>query len=114
MVHLWTLSHPSLGFTSTLDWVQRSAAAGRKWIVTFDESGPKEEGVVPDSVDPNHDIVRKGWLWGNIMAGGAGVEFYFGYDKDDILLQDFRTRANLWKQARFALEFFDDNNVDKV
>ena len=44
----------------TLKWVDRSAAAGRPWVVNLDEIGPAGDGVVPDSVDPNHDSVRHG------------------------------------------------------
>lgn len=43
-------------------------------MVANDEQGSANEGVKPDNDDPSHDIVRKNVLWGNIMAGGAGVE----------------------------------------
>jgi hypothetical protein len=58
-------------FSDTLNWVRASATAGRKWIVATDEQGTAEEGVLPDAVDPTHDVVRKQVLWGNIMAGGT-------------------------------------------
>lgn len=56
------------GFSLTLDWVTRSAAAGRKWIVSFDEQSPSGSGVVPDADDPTHDGIRKNVLWANIMV----------------------------------------------
>ena len=65
-------------FADTLNWVQKSKAAGRTWIVSNDEQGPASLGVAPDSVDPEHNDIRHYALWGNIMAGGAGVEYYFG------------------------------------
>jgi hypothetical protein len=65
------------GFQESLKWVQRSANAGRKWVVSFDEQGPADVGVAPDSVDPTHDTIRKSVLWANLLAGGAGVEYYF-------------------------------------
>ena len=65
-------------FRDTLNWVQKSKAAGRAWIVASDEQGPPSIGVKPDSADPEHNDIRKNVLWGNIMAGGAGVEYYFG------------------------------------
>ena len=49
--------------TQTLRWRERSAAAGRPWIVSLDEIGPARDGVVPDSVDPGHDTVRRDHLW---------------------------------------------------
>jgi hypothetical protein len=60
-----------------LKWVQQSAIAGHKWVVSFDEQGPADVGVAPDSVDPSHDSIRKSVLWANLLAGGAGVEYYF-------------------------------------
>jgi hypothetical protein len=65
------------GFDESLKWVQQSAIAGQKWVVSFDEQGPADVGVAPDSVDPSHDSIRKSVLWANLLAGGAGVEYYF-------------------------------------
>ncbi len=54
-----------------------------------------------------HDI-RKYCLWGNLMAGGAGVEYYFGYQlpEHDLNLEDFRSRDKSWDYCRIALDFF--------
>jgi hypothetical protein len=48
-----------------------------------------------------------------MQAGGAGVEYFFGlsYSNSDLTCQDFRSRANMWAQSRFALDFFRMNNV---
>lgn len=40
--------------------------------------GNAQTGVLPDSVDLSHDAIRTNVLYANIMAGGAGVEYYFG------------------------------------
>jgi hypothetical protein len=42
------------------------------------------------------------------MAGGAGVEWYFGYKHphSDLTCQDYRTRQNMWTQCRYALALF--------
>jgi hypothetical protein len=92
----------------TLKWVERSAKAGRPWFVSLDEIGPAEVGVKPDADDPAHDQVRKEALWGNLMAGGAGVEWYFGYKfpNNDLNCEDFRSRDKMWDQTRYAVEFF--------
>lgn len=47
------------------------------------------------------------------MAGGAGVEYYFGYrfDHSDLTLNDFRSRDHMWDLSRIALQFFAQNNV---
>jgi hypothetical protein len=86
----------------------RSAEAGRKWAIFYDEQGPASHGVLPDVDDPTHDIVRKQGLWGNLMGGGAGVEWYFGhqYAHMDINCEDWRSRDNMWDQTRHALTFF--------
>lgn len=93
--------------------MQQSAALRRKWVVSNDEQNPANDVVLPDRVDPNHDIIRINSLWGNIMAGGAGVEYYFGYgfEQSDLTCEDFRSRANMWKQSQYALSFFRDNAV---
>jgi hypothetical protein len=104
----------NLVFNETLEWVQKSANSGRKWVVaTADEQGPVRNGVVPDSIDSTHDEIRKNVLWGTIMAGGAGVEYYYGsrYPNGDIKLQDFRTRSNMFDQSRYALEFCANNSI---
>ena len=87
---------------------KRSADAGRKWAIFGDEQSRANTGVVPDSVDPGHDIPRIQALWGNLMGGGSGVEWYFGssYPHMDINCEDFRSRDALWDQTRYALEFF--------
>jgi hypothetical protein len=57
--------------------------------------------------------IRKMTLWGNLMAGGAGVEYYFGYqlEENDLVAEDFRSRDKSWDYCRFALAFFRDNKI---
>lgn len=47
------------------------------------------------------------------QAGGAGVEYYFGYGhaNSDLTCEDFTSRQNMWTQSRYALEFFKNNNI---
>ena len=56
------------------------------------------------------DDIRQATLWGNLMAGGAGVEYYFGYQlpQNDLGCEDFRSRDKSWDYCRIALEFFRD------
>jgi hypothetical protein len=102
---------PASVHAQTLEWTRRSAAAGRPWAVAVDELGPHADGVVPDRVDPGHDVPRKQALWGNLMAGGAGVEWYFGYEHehDDLRMEDWRSRAEMWRQSRHAVDFFQQH-----
>jgi hypothetical protein len=59
----------------TVQWIDTSADDGKPWVVTVDEIGPANDGVLPDAFDFWHDTVRKDVLWANLMAGGAGVEW---------------------------------------
>ena len=95
----------------TLEWVNKSAQSGKKWYVTMDEAGPWDEGVSPDGAGNNHTTVRKNVLWANLMAGGSGVEWYFGYNypNHDLTAEDFRTRDNVWNMTRYAVEFFQQH-----
>ncbi len=88
---------------------QRSAVAGRKWVIFGDEQGPASHGILPDEDDPGHDIPRKYGLWGNLMGGGSGVEWYFGhqYAHMDINCEDWRSRDIMWDQTQIALNFFN-------
>ncbi|PSR53458.1 hypothetical protein AHMF7605_07925 [Adhaeribacter arboris] len=100
--------HPEDTHAETLYWLDQSAKSGHKWIVTLDEIGPSTTGVKPDAADYDHDLVRKHALWGNLMAGGGGVEWYFGYryPNSDLTAQDWRSRDQMWNLTRFALQFF--------
>ncbi len=118
----WSKAHQQ-----TLKWVRASAAAGRPWVVCNDEQNPANQGVPPDpgykgyagknsaGKDVGYDLhdIRKATLWGTLMAGGAGVEYYFGYQlaENDLLLEDFRSRDRSWDYCRIALEFFHRENI---
>ncbi len=92
----------------TKTWVQRSEEAGRPWFICLDELGPADTGVKPDADDPTHDDVRTKVLWANLMAGGSGCEWYFGYKfpHNDLNCEDFRSRQEMYRQTRLATEFF--------
>lgn len=111
----------------TLKWVAESAKEGKPWVVANDEQNPADLGVPPDpgyegsdgqavtkdgkSYDC-HDI-RKLCLWGTLMAGGAGVEYYFGYKlpQNDLDCEDWRSRDRSWDFCGIALEFFSTNRI---
>ena len=92
----------------TNKWISQSVQAGHPWFVSLDEIGPADTGVMPDGRDSNQDQVRKQALWGNLMAGGAGVEWYFGYQypHNDLNMEDWRSRDRMWDYTRYALDFF--------
>ena len=110
----------------TLQWVRESAAAGKPWVVACDEQNPADMGVPPDPGYAGQDgkalqqgkpydlhDIRKQTLWGNLMAGGAGVEYYFGYKlpQNDLACEDWRSRDKSWDYCRIALEFFRKQGI---
>jgi hypothetical protein len=93
----------------TLYWTKTSESAGKQWVVCIDEIGPAYRGVDPDDrEDNNQDTVRAEVLWGNLMAGGGGVEWYFGYlnHDNDLGCEDWRSRDQMWNYTRYGVEFF--------
>ncbi len=110
----------------TLHWIRESEKAGKPWVVANDEQNPASMGVPPDPGYQNHSgegeengkkynlhDVRKLCLWGTLMAGGAGVEYYFGYQlpQNDLVCEDWRSRDKSWDFCRIALEFFAGNRI---
>jgi hypothetical protein len=99
--------------THVLHYVRASAQAGLPWVVTADEMGGANFGTLPDADDPDHDDPRRFGLWGSLMAGGAGVEWYFGWQNNspysDLSCEDWRTRENMYRQTKIALDFFHEH-----
>lgn len=130
----WWMAHKE-----TLQWRKESSEAGRPWVVAHDEQnsaslgvppdpgykgfsgaasdkeppkGKAGEGFVPSDAYTLHDV-RKECLWGHFMAGGAGVEYYFGYKlaENDLVCEDFRSRDKSWDYCRIALDFFREQKI---
>ena len=100
-----------------LKWVEASENAGRPWVVAVDEPGDAGKALRPDNDAGNsHEDARKKALWGTFMGGGAGNEWYFGYQHahSDLTCEDFRSRDNFWDYSRYALNFFNAHNVPFV
>jgi len=92
------------------EWREAARNSGHDWLITMDEIGMWHTGAVPDSVDPRHDSLRRHALWGSLLGGAAGVEWYFGarFPANDLSSEDWRLRERLWAQTRVALEFFSE------
>ncbi|RPI50292.1 MAG: DUF5060 domain-containing protein, partial [Acidobacteria bacterium] len=111
----------------TLRWVLASAQANKPWVVANDEQGPAGLGVPPDpgyagfagkdvkGADVGYTLhdIRKHTLWGHLMAGGAGVEYYFGYGlaDNDLVAENFRSRDKSWDYGRIAVDFFHSQKI---
>ena len=110
-------------------WVNESVKAGQPWVVAFDESGTAQYAQVPDlgyegfngfdgdgkKVHTQHEV-RKYTLWGTLMGGGAGCEYYFGYKlpQNDLVCEDWRSRDQSWDYCRIALGFFRTLPITKM
>lgn len=98
-------------------WILASKNSGKPWVVANDEQGDAQSGVTADanfngdkgSKGDNRKDTRHKVLWGTLMAGGAGVEYYFGYQtgETDLTAQNFRSRNTKWNDAKIALDFFN-------
>lgn len=101
-----------------IKWRNASAEAGRKWMIAVDEPLGWEFGARPDTQTPDHDMARTTVLWPLIMAGGAGVDWYFGWQNNaptsDLSNEDMRSRDALWKQSRIARELITDWPLDDM
>jgi hypothetical protein len=71
--------------------------------------GKKKDGKAVQTPDD----IRQATLWGNLLAGGAGVEYYFGYQlpQNDLNCEDFRSRDKSWDYCRIALDCFRENRI---
>jgi hypothetical protein len=118
----WDAAHQRV-----LRWRRASEKAGKPWVVANDEQNDPAAGVPPDpgfegfsgrAKDPaggEYDLhdVRRYTLLGTLLAGGAGVEYYFGYSlpQNDLLCENWRSRERSWDFARVALDFFRDERI---
>lgn len=123
MLGTGTIDGPSMQIANPLrvheritHWVKASEDVGERWVVCLDEIGPHWQGVMPDADDPDHDTVRNHCLWGSLMAGGAGVEWYFGYRHahNDLGLEDFRSRKLWWSQSTLATQFMNQFPLEEM
>jgi len=119
----WSTDHQRV-----IHWLKESEKAGKIWVVANDEQNPHYTGVPPDrgfdgfdgiarpengSIPYTIHDIRKYTLWGVLMAGGAGVEYYFGYTlpQNDLGCDNWRSRDLSWNYCRIALDFFSDNKI---
>lgn len=93
---------------------QKSANAGRKWVVFGDESYSNTQDVKANL--SNLDALRKAALWGNLMGGGSGVEWYFGYQGNfgDVQSEDWSVVGPLWDQTAFAIYFMKSFDLEQM
>ncbi|HEX5788560.1 MAG TPA: putative collagen-binding domain-containing protein, partial [Woeseiaceae bacterium] len=93
---------PESAHSETIKWLDKSAAAGHPWLVNLIEMNSP---VPVDDEDYWHDEQRKFGMWGNYMAGGSGMAFFFWGAHNDLNLEDYRTRDHLFELQSIAHTF---------
>ncbi len=98
-------------YTRILHWYHESERAGKPWAIAIDEAGSGAWGLVTDAENPTHDEARVRVIWGSLLAGGFGVEWYFGYNSpnNDLEAEDYRSRDLFWEQNAIARRFFEEH-----
>lgn len=93
------------------EWRKKSMDAGHRWLIAMDEIGKWDTGAKQDADDPDHESLRRYVLWGTLLSGAAGVEWYFGANNEhnDLTTEDWRTRDRLWEITEYALDFFEEH-----
>jgi Domain of unknown function (DUF5060)/Putative collagen-binding domain of a collagenase len=96
---------PESSHSETIKWLDKSAAAGHPWLVNLIEMNSR---VPVDEEDYWHDTQRKFGMWGNYLAGGSGVAFFFTGAQGDLSVEDYRTRDHLFDLEHYAHDFVVD------
>lgn len=90
-------------------WKKKSKDSGHQWLITMDEIGMWYTGALTDTADVNHPSLMRYPLWGALLSGVAGVEWYFGakHVANDLTSEDWRLRDQLWEITNNAKRFFE-------
>ena len=90
-------------------WKKASQEKEHDWLITMDEIGMWHTAALPDSLDSKHLSLQRHALWGSLLAGAAGVEWYFGakHPHNDLTSEDWRQREKLWELTEISKQFFE-------
>ncbi len=90
---------------------EKSTNAGHEWMIMMDEIGMWHTGAKVDTADINHPTLTRYALWGTLLSGAAGVEWYFGAQSphNDLTSEDWRQRDRLWEISNHAKIFVEEH-----
>lgn len=95
-------------YGETRTWLERSAQAGRSWFVTATEASGSHAPTPNTAVTARQRVY---WMWANVMAGGAGIEWYLKNDGAghayDLAVEDLREFDAHWTQTGHLVRFFN-------
>jgi len=96
-------------YGKTREWINKSTQAGNTWVVTMTEASGG------DAPTPNSNVTSRQriyWMWANVMAGGAGFEWYLKNQGAghayDLAVENLREFDQHWKQSGHLVRFFRD------
>lgn len=96
-------------YGKTAEWLNKSTQAGYPWVITMTEASGG------DAPTPNSNVTEKQrvyWMWANVMAGGAGFEWYLKNQgvghAYDLAVENMREFDDHWKQSGHLVKFFRD------
>ncbi|WP_370979072.1 DUF5060 domain-containing protein [Agaribacterium sp. ZY112] len=96
-------------YGKVLEWAQKSADAGNPWVITMTEASGGQAPTPNTSVTKRQRVY---WMWANIMAGGAGFEWYLKNNGSghayDLAVEDLREFDAHWQQSGHVATFFRD------
>ncbi len=89
----------------------KSRSAGKEWLITMDEIGMWHTGAKADTANRDHPTLTRYVLWGTLLSGAAGVEWYFGARSlhNDLTSENWRERDQLWEITNHARLFFEQH-----
>ncbi|MEO0794388.1 MAG: DUF5060 domain-containing protein [Verrucomicrobiota bacterium] len=103
-----------------LQWVVGTTNTGKPWAVAADETGGAARGLRFDN-HPEGALTqtnaRRRALWGALMAGCYGNQWYFGFPgpasnpnpQNDLDVENLKQWDTFWDYCRHARTFFEDH-----
>lgn len=102
-------NHRDMPYQISRKWLAESQAHNHLWFVTFTEASGS------GAPTPNSDVSkaqRVNWMWGSVMGGGAGFEWYLknpgAGHAYDLAVEDLREFDQYWEQTGHFVKFFND------
>ncbi|BEU05036.1 hypothetical protein OAG1_38360 [Agarivorans sp. OAG1] len=95
-------------YGETISWLNKSAAAGKQWYVTYTEASGSHAPKPYQDVSSRQRIY---WMWASVMSGGAGFSWYLKNDGThayDLAVEDLREFDQLWQQTGHVNYFFSN------
>ncbi|WP_444938517.1 DUF5060 domain-containing protein [Microbulbifer sp. JMSA002] len=102
-------NHRNAPYQMSRKWLTESQNNNHLWYVTFTEASGGQAPVPHSEVT---QVQRVNWMWGSVMGGGAGFEWYLKNPNSghayDLAVENLREFDNHWEQTGHFVKFFND------